>query len=105
MDEYINAHPEAASGHEILCTRDVGDPDLAFSPDRLARRAPQAPLHTNTVNLSSTGDLLLRRKKWIKHLNKILKALLWQKGCWQWQVALFGVMPIRLELHQLASIP
>ena len=48
----------------------------------------------NTVNLSSTGDLLLRWKKRVNHLNKILKALLWQKGLRRWQMALFGFMPI-----------
>src|SRR5439155_18793167 len=39
----------------------------------------------NTVNLSSTGDLLLRWKKRVNHLNKILKALFWQKGLGWWQ--------------------
>src|SRR5260370_34412591 len=49
---------------------------------------------TNTVNLSSTGDLLLRWKKQVNHLNKILKALLWQKGLGRWQIALLGFMPV-----------
>ena len=48
----------------------------------------------NTVNLSSTGDLLLRWKKRVNHLNKILKALLWQKGLGRRQMALFGFVLI-----------
>ncbi len=45
MYEYSNAHPKAASSHQILCTRYVGNPDLTSSPDRLTRGGPQAPLH------------------------------------------------------------
>src|SRR5437016_6999818 len=48
----------------------------------------------NTVNLSGTGDLLLCWKKRVNHLNKILKALLWQKGLGRRQIAFFGFMPI-----------
>ena len=51
-------------------------------------------LGANTVNLSSTGNLLLRWKKRINHLNKILKALLGQKGLGRRQMALFGFVLI-----------
>src|SRR5260370_20837090 len=46
MYEYSNAHPKAASSHQILCTRYVGHPDLASSSDRLSRGGTQAPLHS-----------------------------------------------------------
>src|SRR5207302_4228652 len=45
--EYLHGHPDPASGHKILCTHVLADADLASSPDWLARREPQVPLHTH----------------------------------------------------------